>query len=302
MATVRGVTARYLGGFQSPQTRLRYKKDIMLWQKFCLENGYHALNCQTAICQEFVNWMALTKTPGSVRARVAGVSGWFDAMVAARIVPSNGMRGVKTPKLGAYCPSESPVGDADVDLVMRKLADVGPRWEWLLGMVAFGGCEPVDAVRVRGVDVRTWEGRTLVRVRSRYGHVREIPVDGRLEVLTLGLSQVFAPSSPLGGVSSPVYVANKLRKVASEAVGRPVTMMDLRRYAIRRQYARGVAPEVIAAWLGHNQDLFVRRTLGLPSAVKAVKQQQMLDSIVIEDDGGRFGSGLAPDSLIVDHL
>lgn len=302
MATVRGVTARYLGGFQSPQTRLRYKKDIMLWQKFCLEYGFHPLDFKTAVCQEFVDWMAQTKTPGSVRARIVGVSGWFDALVDARIVPSNGMRGVKKPKWGDRSPSENDVSDADVAAIMVRLGEIGPRWEWLLGMVAFGGCEPVDAVRVRGVDVRTWEGRTLVRVRSRYGHVREIPVDGRLEVLTLGLSQVFAPSSPLGGVTSPVYVANKLRKVCVQAVGRPITMMDLRRYAVRRQYARGVAPEVIAAWLGHGQDTFVRRTLGLPSAVKAVKREEVLDSIVVEDDGGRFGSGRAPDSPILGSL
>lgn len=298
MATVRGVTVRYLGGLGSPQTRLRYKKDIMLWQRFCEDHGYHALDCRTVVCQEFVDWLASSRTAGSARARVCGVSGWFDALVDARIVPSNGMRGVKLPRSGPYVAAPDVVSDDDVAAIVRSVAELGPRWEWMLGMVAFAACEPVDVVRIRGVDVRTWEGRTLVRVRSRYGKVREVPVDGRLEVLTLGLSEVFAPSSPLGGVTAPVYMANKLRKRASDVLGRNVTMMDLKRYAVRRQYARGVAPEVIARWMGHSSDALVRRTLGLPSAVSAVSRDEMLGSIVVEDDGGRFGSGRAPDSPI----
>lgn len=300
MATVRGVTARYLGGFKSPQTRLRYKKDIMLWQQFCEAHGYHALDCRTAVCQEFVDWLAVSRTPRSVRARLYGVTGWFDALVEARIVPSNGMRGVKTRKVDVNERRECPVSDEDVALLMRGAADFGPRWEWMLGMIAFVACEPVDLVRVRGADVRTWEGRTLIRIRSRYGAVREVAVDGRLEVLTLGLSEVFAPSSPLGGVTAPVYVANKLRKIAAKILGRNVTMMDLKRYAIRRQYARGVAPEVIARWMGHTSDMLVRRTLGLPSAVGAVGRDEVLGSIVVEDDGSRFGSRREPDSPILD--
>jgi hypothetical protein len=82
--------------------------------------------------------------------------------------------------------SSTVPGDDEMVLVMSAFSKRGPRWEWLAAMVAWGGCDCAEALRIRKTDVRTWEGKTLVTVRSRRGNRREIPVDGRLEVLTFG--------------------------------------------------------------------------------------------------------------------
>lgn len=300
MATVRGVTARFLGGYKSPQTRLRYKKDIMLWQKFCEENAVHPLDARAVNCQAFIDWLSGRCSPASVRARRSGVSSWFNALVRARIIPANGMLGVDLPERDEKPVYACVVSDEDVSRIMEHVSQLGPRWEWLVGMVVYGGCDVAEALRVRGADVSTREGRTTIHVRTRHGSVRRIPVDGRLEVLTIGLSQVFAASSPLSGLTNNQHASNKLANVVSEAVGRRVTAQDLRRFAVKRQADRGVSPEVIARWLGHSEDRWVRRTLGLDSSVAGVSWEDVTNSIVVEIDGGRFGSGNEPDSTILD--
>lgn len=285
MSTVRGVTARFLGGFKSPQTRLRYKKDIMLWQKFCEENAVHPLDARAVNCEAFVEWLSARCNPASVRARRSGVSGWFNALVRARIIPANGMLGLEMPKMTQTSVPACVVSEEDVVLVMKRFSELGPRWEWLVGMVVYGGCDVAEALRIRGSDVRIWEGRTTIRVRTRHGTTRDIPVDGRLEVLTVGLSEVFAPSSPLAGLTSTQHVCTRLSKLASEAVGYRLTVQELRRFAVRRQAARGVPPEVIAKWLGHSEDRWVRKTLGLPSLVSEVVWEDVVSSIVVGTDG-----------------
>jgi len=300
MATVRTVTARFLGGYKSPHTRVRYKKDIMMWQRFCSEHGIHPLDCRTVNGQMFVDWMAGRLTPGSVRARLYGVSQWFDALCRARIVSSNGLRGAKTAKVPNTAVSACDLSEDDIALIMGEASKLGPRWEWLMGMVVYAGCDAAEALRVRGMDVRAWHGKTFVRVKSRREQWRDIPVDGRLEVLTIGLSQVFAASSPLGGSVQSNYVSSRLSKVASKGLGRPVNVMDMRRFAVVRQYRRGVTPEVISRWLGHTSDRWVRRTIGLSDPVASVSIEDVARFIVVEPDGARFGSGSGPDSLILD--
>lgn len=189
-------------------------------------------------------------------------------------------------------------GDGEMVEVMRAFAGRGPRWEWLVAMVAWGGCDCAEALRVRKTDVRTWEGRTLVTVRSRRGNRREIPVDGRLEVLTLGLTAVFAATTTLGGVFGSKYATETINDVASVAVGRRLTVQDMRRWAVHRQFERGVSTAVIARWLGHTSDRYVRQTLRLLDPVMLVSQADVIAQIVVEPDGGRFGSGLVADSNI----
>jgi hypothetical protein len=134
---------------------------------------------------------------------------------------------------------------------------------------------------------------------SRRGRAREIPVDGRLEVLTLGLAAVFAPSTSLAGVSSTSYAAQTVNRLAKAAVGRSVTVHDMRRWAVRRQFERGVEPAVIARWLGHSHDQWVRDTL-LLNPVGDVSFQDVVDQILVEPDGDRFGSGSERDSQLHD--
>lgn len=296
-STVRSVTANWLGGFKSFETRKRYKKDIVLWQRWCAEVGIHALDCSTLNCQAFVDWMGTQYAVSSVRSRSNGVSLWFDALVRARIIPANGMKGVKLPRLvKSATVADCGLSEDDVALIMGHAASFGPRWEWMVAMTAYGGCESAEALRVRGMDVRAWEGRTLVRVRSKGGVVREIPVDGRLEVLTLGLQAVFASNSLLGGTFQARYATMRIARIGSEALGRHVKQQDLRRFAIRRQHDRGVPPEVIAKWLGHKTDRWVRQMLGLSDPFDDVSAEDIRNLIFVEPDGGRFGSGIAPDS------
>jgi len=191
--------------------------------------------------------------------------------------------------------------DDEMRLVVEKAAEMGPRWEWIVSMIGWAGCDCGEILRVTKQDVRTWEGRTLVKVQSRRGRFREIPVDGRLEVLTLGLAAVFAPSTSLAGVSSSSYAAQTVNKVAKAAVGRSVTVHDMRRWAVRRQFERGVDVAVIARWLGHSTDQWVRDTLKL-NPVGDVTFQDVVEQIVVEPDGERFGSGSERDSRLVDAV
>jgi integrase len=301
MATVRGVTANFLSGYRSVDTRKRYKKDIMTWQRWCTEMGVHPLDCTTAHAQAFVDWMAAKYTPGSVASRRTGVAKWFDALVEAGVVPVHGLHSVDVPKRAPRAPFTGMPSDDEMRSIVEGAATLGPRWEWVVSMIGWAGCDCGEILRVTKQDVRTWNGRTLVKVVSRRGRAREIPVDGRLEVLTLGLAAVFAPSTSLAGVSSTSYAAQTVNRVARGAVGRSVTVHDMRRWAVRRQFERGVEPAVIARWLGHSTDQWVRDTLML-NPVGDVSFQDVVDQILVEPDGDRFGSGSERDSLLHDAL
>jgi integrase len=191
--------------------------------------------------------------------------------------------------------------DEEMRAIVEGAATLGPRWEWVVSMIGWAGCDCGEILRVTKQDVRTWNGRTLVKVVSRRGRAREIPVDGRLEVLTLGLAAVFAPSTSLAGVSSTSYAAQTVNRLAKAAVGRSVTVHDMRRWAVRRQFERGVDPAVIARWLGHSHDQWVRDTL-LLNPVGDVSFQDVVDQILVEPDGDRFGSGSERDSQLDDAL
>lgn len=298
MRTVRSVTANFLASYPSIHTRKRYKKDIVTWQRWCAEQGVHPLDCSVANAQQFVAWMSAQYTPTSVASRVCGVAKWFDALVDAGVLRAHGLHSVKLPKREIVLNLESIPTDDEMMLVMAEAAKLGPRWEWLAGMVAWAGCDCQEALRVRGVDVRTWEGKTLVTVRSRKQNRREIPVDGRLEVLTVGLQSVYAPTTPLAGTMTSEWATIRLGKIASAATGRRLNVQDMRRWAVRRQFERGVPVPVIARWLGHTTDRWVRQTLRLTDEVAEVTAAEVISSILVEPDGGRFGSGQAPDSII----
>ena len=298
MRSIRSVTASFLGSYPSVHTRKRYKKDIVTWQRWCAEQGVHPLDCSVANAQQFVDWMSAQYTSTSVASRVCGVAKWFDALVDAKVLRAHGLHSVKLPKRAIVLNLESIPTDDEMMLVMAEAAKLGPRWEWLAGMVAWAGCDCQEALRVRGIDVRTWEGKTLVTVRSRKQNRREIPVDGRLEVLTLGLQSVYAPTTPLAGTMTSEWATIRLGKVASVATGRRLGVQEMRRWAVRRQFERGVPVPVIARWLGHTTDRWVRQTLRLTDDVAEVTAAEVISSILVEPDGDRFGSGKAPDSII----
>lgn len=298
MATVRSVTAGFLGSQASVNTRYRYKQDIVTWQRFCSEHGLHALDGSAPNAQLFADWMAKRYTSSSTISRFSGVTRWFDALLQAGVVKGHGFREVKLPKRVRTLDVSVIPTDDELDLVMSEASRRGPRWEWLVGMVAYGGLDCAEALRVRSTDVRTWEGRTLVKVVTRRGNVREVPVDGRLEVLTVGLASVFSPTTPLGSSITPKHARETLTMLASEATGRRITVEDLRRYAVMRQALRGVPIPVIAKWLGHTTDQWVRATLRLQNPVDEVSTTDVLELILVESDGGRFGSGSAADSIL----
>lgn len=298
MATVRSVTARFLGSQRSVHTRYRYKNDIRTWQRFCAESGVHALDGSTANAQAFVVWMGQRFTSSSVISRFSGLTSWFDALLESGVIKGHGLREVKLPKLVRTAQSFTIPTESELELIAAQAAARGPRWEWLVGMVAYGGLDCAEALRVRSTDVRTVDNRTLIRVANRRGNARQVPVDGRLEVLTLGLAAVFAPTTPLGPSLTHRYAAECLGVLAYEATGRKITVPDLRRYAVKRQADRGVPVAVIAKWLGHTTDQWVRATLRLQNPVDEVSTMDVLDLILVETDGGRFGSGIAADSTL----
>jgi len=287
-------------------TRRRYKKDILTWQRFCREHGVHALDGSVVNAQAFADWLAVQYTPLSVNSRFSGVKQWFDCLLADGIVRGHGFREAKVVKR-VYVPVVAAcVSDADLDLIMDEAAKRGPRWEWLVGIIGFAGVDSAEALRVRPLDVRSWDGRTVVRVTSRRGTQREVVVSGRLEVLTLGLAAVFAPTSSMGGSSSAVrsadrrsdYASVQVGRIASAALGRPVNVQDLRRSAVRRQFDRGVPTHVIAAWLGHASDRWVRESLGVKNPVSEVSREEVAS--LIAGDGVSPGCVLEPDSPVPD--
>jgi integrase len=275
----------------------------MTWQRFCDASGIHALDGSFVNAQQFADWLALQYTPTSVHSRFSGVRQWFDHLLFEGIIAGHGFREAKCVKRVRSDISFVALSDDDLVAVMTAAGVKGPRWEWLAGMVAFCGLDCAEALRVTPTDVRTWEGRTLVRITSRRGTLREIPVTGRLELLTLGLSSVFSPVTSLGGSATALsadrrsdYASVQISRIASTALGRPVTVQDLRRAAVRRQYERGVEPAVIAKWMGHATDRWVRETLGLRNPVSDVTTADVLEQIVVDPSGETFGAGLAPDS------
>lgn len=307
MVSVRSATANFLGSKASVHTRKRYKKDIMTWQRFCAEHGCHALDGSFANAQAFADWLAERYTPVSVNSRFCGVRQWFDYLLHEGIVAGHSFREAKCVKRVRSDIKLVELNDDELARIVAAAGVKGPRWEWLMAMVAYCGLDSAEALRVRSSDVRTWEGKTLVRITSRRGTVREVPVNGRLEVLTVGLSSVFAPTTSLGGTATALtadrrsdYASTQLGKIATAELGFPVSVQDLRRAAVRRQYDRGVSVPIIAKWMGHATDRWVKETLGIKNPVDDVTTADVVSSIVVEPEGDRFGAGLAPDSLIDD--
>ena len=270
----------------------------MTWQRWCALVDIHPLACTAVNAQLFVDWMASQYTSTSVASRVCGVAKWMDALVEAGVLKVHGLHSVKMPKRVIVLDSSAVPSDEEMVLVMSAFSKRGPRWEGLAAMVAWGGWDCAEALRVRKTDVRTGEGKTLVTVRSRRGNRREIPVDGRLEVLTLGLTAVFPATTTLGGAFGSKYATETINDIASKAVGRRLTVQDMRRWAVQRQYDRGVPVPVIAKWLGHTNERNVRQTLRVLDPVAQVRQSDVIAQIVVEPNGDRFGSGSAPDSVI----
>lgn len=279
-------------------TRARYKKDIQTWMRWCSDAGVHALDGSTVNAQAFSEWLLGRYTSSSVHSRYSGVVGWFDALVAEGVLKGHGFRNVKLPPRQRVVERLTIPTENELTLIMEAAGARGPRWEWLVGMIAYAGLDCAEASRVKSTDVRTWEGRTLIRIANRRGRVREVPVDGRLEVLTLGLASVFAPTTPLGVGVTARYASEQVNVLAGEATGRRITVQDLRRFAVKRQAERGVPIPVIAAWLGHTTDQWVRATLRLQNPVAEVSPAEVRELIVVEPDGMRFGSGSEPDSRL----
>lgn len=270
----------------------------MTWQRWCSETGVHALDGSTLNATMFLEWLEERYTSASMLSRFSGVTRWFDHLLESGVIKGHGFHNVKRPRRVRQLDRFTIPTETELNLLMEHAAGRGVRWEWLLGMVAYCGLDPAEALRVTSTHVRTWEGRTLVTVSSRRGNRREVPVDGRLEVLTLGLASVFGPTTSLVGRLSSKWASEQLSRMSLEACGRHVTVQDLRRYAVLRQAERGVPVPVIAKWLGHTTDQWVRATLGMMNPVAEVSSADVIDLILVEPDGGRFGAGLAPDSLL----
>ncbi len=282
MATVRAATARFLASQKSVHTRSRYKKDIITWKKFCQESDLHALDGSFLNAQLFSEWLEERYTPSSAISRFSGTTRWFDALLHEGIVKGHGFREVTLPKRVRKLSKVSMPTEDEMAAMMKAAESKGIRWEWALGMVAYCGLDCAEVTRIRSTDVRTWEGQTLIRVRSRAGHVREVPVNGRLEVLSIGLSGVFAPTTALAPTDSSQYLTMGLGSVSLKAIGRKVTVQDLRRFAVKRQADRGVPVPVIAKWVGHTTDLWVRQTLNMLNDVSSITQQQVNEMIRVE--------------------
>lgn len=270
----------------------------MLWQRWCREHDIHALDGSALNAALFLEWLEESYKASSVQSRFSGVSRWFDHLLEHGVIKAHGFKNVKRPKRVREVASFRMPTDAELEALMEHAAAEGVRWEWLVGMIAYCGLDGAEALRIRSSSIRTWEGRTLVTVSSRRGRRREVPVDGRLEVLTLGLASVFGPTTPLVGKMTSDWVQKRLKALSVASVGRHITVQDLRRYAVLRQAERGVPVAVIAKWLGHTTDDWVRRTLGMENPVAEVTPADVIDLILVEPNGDRFGAGLAHDSLI----
>lgn len=274
----------------------------MLWQRWCRENDVHALDGSALNATLFIEWLEGNYSSSSVLSRFSGVSRWFDHLLEHGVIKGHGFRNVKRPKRVREFSSFRIPTESEMELLLEHAAAVGVRWEWLVGMMAYCGLDSAEALRIKSSHIRTWEGRTLVTVSSRRGKRREVPVDGRLEVLTLGLASVFGPTTPLAGSLTSDWVQKRLKALSVASVGRHVTVQDLRRHATMRQAERGVPVAVIAKWLGHSTDEWVRTTLGMENPVAEVSTADVVELIVVEPNGDRFGAGLAPDSLIPDSV
>jgi integrase len=270
----------------------------MLWQRWCAEHDLHALDGSVLNAQLFMEWLEESYSSSSVQSRFSGVCRWFDYLLEHGVIKGHGFRNVKRPKRVRNFSAVRIPTPTEMEVLMEGAAAKGVRWEWLVGMMAYCGLDSAEALRVTATHVRTWEGRTLVTVSSRRQRRREVPVDGRLEVLTLGLSSVFGPAIPLAGKLTSDWVQKYLKILSVETVGRHITVQDLRRHAVMRQADRGVPIAVIAKWLGHTTDEWVRTTLGMESSVAAVSTADVIEQILVEPDGDRFGAGRAHDSLI----
>ena len=273
-----------------------------MWQRWCKENGVHALDANWRHCQAFIDDLRGKYAATSVQSRVSALTCWFDALMKAGIIHGHGWRDAWTPR--PFRRVETPYVPSELELrkIMDEAGKAGPRWEWLVGMVAYCALEPAEALRVRGMDVRTVDGQTLVRVRGRAERARDVAVSGRLEVLSLGLAAVFAASSPLFGVVTPEYVSGRIKRFTMAAIGQPLNAQVLRRASVHRQYQRGVDPLIISKWLGHTNERWVRRVLALPSRLRQVSLEDVIAAIAVEDDGGRFGAGVETDSTLPDGL
>lgn len=298
--SLRSATAKYLSSCTTPASRTKNIQHLRTWQTYCTEAGISLLDVRGDNAQAFVEWMLLRYTPESTRLRAMGVRRWLDALVASRVIRGHGFGHVVLPPEGKRKTAQRALSDDEVRLLMSEAAKLGPRWEWLVGMLCFGGVEVAEILRIRSTDVRTWEGRTLVRVRTQTRKDREIPVNGRLEVLTVGLAAVFAPTTGLFGKTNAKSVREQLGKLTTATLGRNVTARQLRATAIARQYERGVPIPVIAKWLGLGHEKQVRLILGLEfrSPVEDVTDEDVAEQIVLEDDGDRFGSGSPADVLL----
>lgn len=285
MTTVRQATGHFLASRSSIHTRRRLKKDIMTWQRYCALAGSHALDGSLANAQGFFEYLLANYTPSSAISRLSGVRNWFDCLLENGIIHGHSFREVKRAPVRPAVVEHVEFTDDELQEIMDEAARKGPRWEWLAAMVAYCGLDAAEALRVRSIDVEERDGRTIVHVISRRGIKRALPVHGRLELLTLGLASVFAPTTSLAApVTSPVlrsdYTAVQVGKIATRALGRPVSLQQLRRNAVIRQYRRGVQPEVIAKWLGHTTDKWVKQTLGLLNPVDKVSAEDVLEAIV----------------------
>lgn len=306
MSTVRSSTARFLGSLPSVHTRRRYKKDIMTWQRFCVLADINALDGSAENAQAFLDWLSTQYTPKSAVSRSSGVRRWFDALLADGIIKGHGFRNIKSIPIPKNQVQLEELTENDLALIMTEAKSKGPRWEWLVGMIAYCGVDAAEALRVRCTDIMTVDARTVIAITSRRGTKRRIPVNGRLEMLTLGLASVFAPTTSLGGSIMSVrgadkrsdYACTQVGKIATAALGRRVTVQDLRRNAVVRQYRRGIEIPVIAKWMGHATDRWVKETLGLANPVDSVTQDDVLSQIVVEPGDALIERDLGFDSQL----
>lgn len=299
MPTVKGVTAQFLSRHESRFTRYRYRRDIQLWRRFCAETDRHALDGSVDAGQAFWHWMEAQYPVMSCKTRFSGVVQWFDALVEGRIVKGHGLRQVKkTPTKRYRSPEVRRFSDDEIIALMEWFRRKSPRYEWFVGMVAYCGLDCGEVLRIRSSDVRYWDGRCLVKVVNRHGRSREVPVSGRLEVLTLGLSEIYGPTVPLCGVQNSQYVIDLLKLGTQEVLGKRITFLELKRWAVWRQYDRGVPIPVLAKWLGHRTEKWVRMTLRVDSDVWATKPEDVFAAIDTAIDGHSHGSGQKPDSLL----
>lgn len=304
MATVKSVTAQFLSQYESRFSRYRYRKDIQLWRRFCDETGRHPLDGSVDSGQAFWHWMEAQFPLMSCKSRFSGVLQWFDALVEGRIIKGHGLRTVKkTP--GKYKPKRPPrkLDDAELDVLLAWFRRKGPKYEWFVAMVAYCSLTPAEVLAVRKSDVRYWDGRCLLTVRNRKGWRREIPLTGRLEMLTVGLGEVFGPTVPLCGFQTAEHMIDLLKKASTEVLDKSVTFFELRRNAVIRQSDRGVPPAVLAKWLGHRTDKWVRITCRIDGDVWATTPEQVFEHVDVSMDSRSYGSrgGYEPtDALLQD--